>query len=953
MEPDRGPLWASTPRTQAVSRMAIDWRPSGWGRLLTRSPHWWLRLDGDHVELSIDGQRHREFLTDAHRVQVMPGVLWSRVAVERDAGPWLSVDGLPNAHGVQLASAIDVVLHERRRRERKALFDTVLGQILTWLGAARALIDAGDRGRRWITHEEQAALLDARPVLPVAAPDLEPLFLDAEIHGDLQSPAHQRALSALHDWTLDWPAVIAHANEGMTTRELVLAKDLLDKVESQPLTEEQARAVICFDNRVQVVASAGSGKTSTMVAKAAYAIDRGFVAPERIVMLAFNKDAANELQERAQRSFARLGMADTVVEARTFHALGLAIIAKATGRKPDIPAWAVDAAQGFHKLTELVDDLKDRSTRFRTQWDMFRLVFGRDLPPLGEDMLADGYDREGKPYIRTLQGERVKSMEECVIADWLFYNGVSYEYERPYEFDTATDAHRQYRPDFYYPDAALYHEHFALDANGQPPRHFAGYMDGMVWKREEHARRGTALAETTSFGLRSGHALDYLTDRLSASRVALDPNPDRELPDDGARPMPDSDLIGLMRTFIAHAKSNCLSLDDMAARLQQMPEDHFKERHRRFLEIAGPVMQAWDNALTDEKSIDFEDMLNMAASLLEQDRYASPYDLVMADEFQDASRARARLCRALVKQPGRFLFAVGDDWQSINRFAGADVSVMTGFRDWMGQGQVLKLEQTFRCPQALCDISSRFIGRNPAQIDKVVRSVTPAHGPVLLAFQLAKRDEVPDGVRQYLAALHQQLLAGEIPRGRNGRVSVFVLGRYRSDRSVVPADWKSAFGSTMDIEFLTAHRSKGREADYVILPGMVNRGFPSLRSDDPVLSLAMPTGDTYPLSEERRLFYVALTRARRTVALFTLLGKNSPFLDELVKDGAVKITGVTGIPVTEERCPVCKVGVFVDRTGPHGPFKSCSSYPACHNKPRSKGQWPRAVQSATSGTIQR
>ena len=312
-----------------------------------------------------------------------------------------------------------------------------------------------------------------------------------------------------------------------------------------------------------------------MVAKAAYAIDRGFVEPERIVMLAFNKDAAQELEERAQRCFDRLGMGDTVVEARTFHALGLSIIAKATGRKPDIPEWAVDATLGFNKLAELVDDLKDRSTHFRTQWDMFRLVFGRDLPPFGADMMADGYDRDGTPYIRTLKGERVKSLEECVIADWLFYNGVAYDYERRYEFDTATDTHRQYRPDFY-PDAQLYHEHFALDADGQPPKHFANYSEGMHWKRQQHVARGTALVETTSFGLRSGQALQHLAERLGASDVELDPNPDRELPDQGAKPMPDADLIGLMRTFIAHAKSNCLTLDDMAARLRQMPEDQFR-----------------------------------------------------------------------------------------------------------------------------------------------------------------------------------------------------------------------------------------------------------------------------------------------------------------------------------------------------------------------------------------
>lgn len=912
----------------------MEWCPSGWGQRMTRSPDWRLRLDGEQVELSIEGRQYRQLLDDRQRVQVIPGVFWARVALQTEGGDTLSVDGLPNGQASRLAAAVQQACFARTTRGRKALFETLLGQIQSWLAEADALTDRGTTGRRWISHEQQQALLAGRPALPLAPAELERLFLDEDVHDDLHAHGHRMALDALHDWQLDWPAVWAEANATMAARERVLARDFLDRVESKPLTEEQARAVICFDNRVQVVAAAGSGKTSTMVAKAAYAIDRGFVEPERIVMLAFNKDAAKELEERAQQSFDRLGMGDTVVEARTFHALGLAIIAKATGRKPDIPEWAVDATLGFNKLAELVDDLKDRSAHFRTQWDMFRLVFGRDLPPFGADMLADGYDRDGMPYIRTLQGERVKSLEECVIADWLFYNGVAYHYERRYEFDTATDTHRQYRPDFYYPDARLYHEHFALDADGQPPKHFPSYSEGMHWKRQQHASRGTALVETTSFGLRSGHALQDLAERLGAGDVELDPNPDRELPDQGAKPMPDADLIGLMRTFIAHAKSNCLTLDDMAARLRQMPEDQFKERYRRFLEIAGPVFQAWDNALADERSIDFEDMLNMAAGLLEQGRYESPYELVMADEFQDASRARARLCRALVSQPGRYLFAVGDDWQSINRFAGADVSVMTGFREWMGHGQVLKLEQTFRCPQALCDVSSRFISRNPAQIAKEVRSAAPAMGLVLQAFQMNRREEVQDGVRQYLSKLHQQLLAGTVAQGRNGRVTVFVLGRYRADRGAVPSDWKTAFGSTMDVEFLTVHRSKGREADYVILPGMINRSFPSLRSDDPVLSLAMPDGDTYLLSEERRLFYVALTRARRSVAMFTLQGKHSPFLDELVEDGAVEVTAISGAAIREERCPVCKVGVFVDRNGPHGAFRSCSSYPLCHNKPK-------------------
>src|SRR5690606_12851212 len=137
-----------------------------------------------------------------------------------------------------------------------------------------------------------------------------------------------------------------------------------------------------------------------------------------------------------------------------------------------------------------------------------------------------------------------------------------------------------------------------------------------------------------------------------------DPNPDRPTPSDGQRPMDSAELIGLVRTFISHAKSNCLTMPALHQRLEAMPEDTFKHRHRMFLDIAGPIVEAWDAALATEGGIDFEDMLNLAAEHLESGRIETPYELVMADEFQDASRARARLCRALVQKPGRFFFAV-------------------------------------------------------------------------------------------------------------------------------------------------------------------------------------------------------------------------------------------------------------------------------------------------------
>lgn len=903
--------------------MTYEWAPSDWGQRLTRSPHWHLRLEDDQLVLTVDG---RPFPAPLEALQVHPRLPWARLTLHRDGHAPLTLGGLNTAAARQLASTLAELPGEQRQRDHVALFQQAHAAIQRWLGQVQTATERADEEALWLTHEQQQALLQARPTLPLEEDALWAVFDNAELRSQLEGdPAAIEATLML--WLADWPAMWARRNEAHQARERMASRALLDHVESRPLTDEQARAVICFDNRVQVVAAAGSGKTSTMVAKAAYAIERGLVAPERIVMLAFNKEAATELQARADRAFHRLGLGEARVEARTFHALGRHIIAQATGRMPQVPEWAVDATQGFHRLAEIIDQLKDRSLHFRTQWDMFRLVFGRDLPVTGGPLDAEEWDKDGQGYVRTLQGERVRSIEECVIADWLFYNGVDYAYARRHAFDAGTDEYRQYRPDFCYPGIGLNHDHLVPDGHGPSP----APPDG-----PQHSH-GSERIETTSHELRTGELFLRLGDALSQRGLELDPNPDRELPEGGATPMPDTDLIGLVRTFISHAKSNGLHVQDMVERLRRLPEDHFKHRYRLFLELIIPILDGWDDALVAEGGIDFEDMLNQAAEHLEQGRYVAPFDLVMADEFQDASRARARLCRALVQAPGKHLFAVGDDWQSINRFAGADVSVMTGFLDWFGPGQVLKLEQTFRCPQALCDVSSAFVSRNPTQIPKQVHSLTPAYGAVLQAFQVASRDRLAGAVEQYLERLHQQLLTGQVPPGRDGKVTVFVLGRYNAERAMLPASWNTRYGQHMQVSFLTAHRSKGMEADYVILPGMLDRRFPNARADDPVLALAMPDGDAYPLGEERRLFYVALTRARRSVAMFTVQGRRSAFLTELVNDGAVRVTSMAGDTIHEQACPACKVGVIVPRTGPYGAFQSCSAYPRCEYKPPKAG----------------
>lgn len=181
--------------------------------------------------------------------------------------------------------------------------------------------------------------------------------------------------------------------------------------------------------------------------------------------------------------------------------------------------------------------------------------------------------------------------------------------------------------------------------------------------------------------------------------------------------------------------------------------------------------------------------------------------------------------------------------------------------------------------------------------------------------------EVPRAIGDFLTQLRDAIHGGAIA---TESVSVDVLGRYHQDRNLMP----QAAPPGIHLAFRTIHSAKGLEADYVVIPNLSagSYAFPSRMADDPVLALAMTGGDTYPHAEERRLFYVALTRARRGVLLISPENNPSPFVTELIQDGRVR--GVGSRPVATP-CPGCRVGVLRRRSGRNGTFWGCSTFPAC------------------------
>lgn len=905
--------------------MNKNWGASKFGKLFTNATDWRLTLTGEQFTLRVNQSTFTGSVLELSGVTVNRGIIWSSLGMSRPGGKHITLDGIPNSNAEELRreiqTAIERIRHQARIAELLRTFKSSITPVMTWAAQLIQAAKAQLQSKGWLTREFVERQHKDKPT------GLGDLLSAPEVMKHIESEP-QQIQDAVKLWKRDLQDFAKGINERQLAKQLSESRHFFDTVEKSPLTQEQAKAVVCLDNRVLLVASAGSGKTSTMVAKAGFALKNGYFEPERILLLAFNNDAVKELGQRIKARLEPLGLPAERVVTKTFHAFGLDVIGQATGKRPSLAPW-VENGMDLEHLLAIVDDFKDRDVVFRASWDIFRIVLGQDLPKFGkEEESPDSWDGGTKQEgFRTLNNEVVKSRGEQVIANWLFYNGVKYVYESDYKFDTADAQHRQYKPDFYFPDADAYLEQWGVNEKGEPPPSFVGYKESMAWKREIHAKHKTKLLETTMADLWSGKAFQYLETELPKLGITLDPNPERPVP--GRAPIENPRLARTIRSFITHCKSNRLSGEDIRARLNSGVAGNFKFRHALFLRLAERIAEEWEARLKQANCIDFEDMLNLATDCVEQGRWNSPYELVMVDEFQDASQARARLVAALVNAPDRYLFAVGDDWQSINRFAGADLGVMTDFEGKFGRAVTLKLETTFRCPQALCDISSAFIQKNPAQLRKVVRSSQPEVEDPVSIVRVEDEAQIRAAVVKRVAQIAEAVSPGR-------KQKVLLLGRYQKDRSYLPMDYDQ---TRLEVEFITVHSSKGLEGDHVILPRVTSEtlGFPSGVADDPVLQLAMPGGDAYESAEERRLFYVALTRARSTVTLVTAAHRESPFITELVKEHRIELRKLNGAVGSEELCPKCGKGFMVQRRGPYGLFMGCSAFPKCRHKQKVLG----------------
>ena len=710
------------------------------------------------------------------------------------------------------------------------------------------------------------------------------------------------------------------ANQTYIANELKRSREFFDRVEARPLTDEQRRAVVVDEHRNLVVAAAGSGKTSVIVAKAGWLVHRGYRRPSELLLLAFAKDAQKEMEGRIR---ARLGAGEfRGITARTFHGLGMSIIGEAEGKRPTLAQVAEDNRALLDLLKQIVAEQLADPVKSRILMKWFQDRFAPYKSEHEFRTWGEYWDYIRRYEILSLKGEQVKSFEECEIANFLYLNGVPYEYERAYEHDTATTEKRQYQPDFYLPDAGIYIEHFALSATGETPAFInqAEYLRSRNWKRWLHAKHETTLVETYSHEAAAGKLTENLGAKLEEHGVVLSPIPPDEIfavLNERGRIDPFTQLVA---TFLQHYKGDGLTFREVERRAAQARD---RPRAEAFVSVFKPIFERYQETLSGLGQIDFHDMINKAVDHVTSGRYRSPYGYILVDEFQDISPARASLLKALLDQaPDAQLFAVGDDWQAIFRFAGSDIAIMREFEKRFGESERLNLETTFRCSDRIAAVATKFVLSNAAQIRKEVRAIRKAPGPSVHVGLPGKKASLLREVLDEIAADADK---------HDGRSTVLLLGRYRHTRPKNLSDLARRYRG-LRFSSMTVHGSKGLEADYVVVLGVCSgrNGFPTEITDDPLLDLVLSVPEGHPNAEERRLFYVALTRAKRRVFLVADGGRPSPFVKELIDD-RYDVTVFGQLPESDVPCPKCVDGHLQQRENARNEstFYGCSNFPYC------------------------
>ena len=767
------------------------------------------------------------------------------------------------------------------------------------------------------------------------------------------------------------PASVEKHNKAYVTSHLKSEKEYLDTILKKidpviNLDDEQRHVVLSDEDYTLVIAGAGAGKTTTVAAKVRYLVEKKGIKPEQILVISFTNKAVGELRDKINKG---LGIPCPVT---TFHSTGYAILRK----KEAVGKNIVDGGFMFNVINNY---LKGNILEQPELVDKLILFFGSYFDaPYEDDDLNTFFNYISKADFSTLKGnmseyteeiinkrtgnkisiahETLRSAQEVSIANFLYLNSIDYRYEKPYQFNIIR-AHKPYTPDFTLKqgDKIAYLEHFGITEDGRNNRYTAEqlkkYKAAINDKVILHRKHNTDLIYTFSSYNDGRPMLEHLKEQLIEHGFVLNQRSSQEVFEKIVNTEENKYILKLVKlicTFIQNFKTNGYTID----KFYEWESQTTNERTRLFLDVCQQCYLEYAKRLKEKRAVDFEDMINESARILNQQLISGKtldFKYIIVDEYQDISRQRFDLTKSLSQICDAKIIAVGDDWQSIYAYAGSDITLFTKFKDSMGYGQELKITRTYRNAQEVIDIAGGFIQKNDSQLKKALVSPKHIQDPVVIESYTEDVDRTQTkgkGGKYYMIGKTVEDIVATILE-ENPKSSILLLGRYGFDAYNLSrsADFiydektggvKSKKFPGVRLEFMTVHRAKGLGFDNVIIINARNElyGFPSQIQEDPVLKYVVKDDFSIEYAEERRLFYVALTRTKNRVYIVVPEQHPSKFVTELISDFKnVKVNGkINEVDDANsadiKRCPICGYPLQL-RYKPHYGLKLwlCSNEP--------------------------
>ncbi len=665
------------------------------------------------------------------------------------------------------------------------------------------------------------------------------------------------------------------------------------------LNDQQREAVISESKRLLVLAGAGSGKTKTLLQKLIYLIEEKGISPSNILAITFTKNATNEMIDRLIISADESGEYEKLLgdkniskpekdrkrneyqkkykwidalTIKTFHSFCYNTLRhygvnefdnkfKIIGNENHEDGEFVknkapeNAFEVIHKL--LIDQCED--AEYLLKLKRYILDYLIDKIHLREN---DRVCRDNKNYT-TFNGTRVTSKSEQFIADWFYRHNIKFEYEPKLNVKDFS-----FNPDFYVPAANLYIEHVS---NLSYP------MEG----KEEQFKIGNILYAKTYESMTKDSALINQTlDKLMKNRLPADYNKCftanfREEFNHYHENV--KDFIYQIIRVNNMIKVENISLDTV---LENAGQDQH-ERVRHFYELTIPIVKKYNDYCTDKSYLDFNDLISRSISLFRNhsdiaNKYRNTLQYILVDEFQDVDNLQIELIKLLLTENTQ-LFCVGDDWQSIYGFKGSNLSYIVEFEKYFENAEIIKFNLNYRSTQNIVGASNEVIKHNKFKVDKDVQASKKSEHKIVVYSGNSEKENIQFCINRVKELLDEGISNDEI------------LFLYRRSKMFLPYIKKL---EREKISGKTIHASKGLEAKVVFIIGLTegSGGFPDIWLEDRIYQVIKKADYDLLMEEERRLFYVAITRAKDKLFLITEKGNESSFLKEIPEIFTVRTT---------------------------------------------------------------